>query len=468
MSKSATFRRKLLLTHADSPRERDNFSIRDFEEMGEVSLQLAMIRKKYDILKQENGHKRKSLERLTNEYEQIGSLTNVHSGDQSQVENAYNQLRSNLESHRKKLEEEIINKKTYKHIYDRVHEERIGLELKSNQLHLQLKSAQHILETEKLKARKNFEAIHSSRNSLKSLRVIVDYDNKQKQDRISYLEKNALSRKEAAERREERIRKIAEIADVAANENTESQEIDIKQSLLLHKIWYSYLKYKLDKKLKGAIEIEDAYQNIRSATGLQNITEIVNNFIGKEENQAQQIKNIEDANKCLDELKNKNEKCKIDLKELMLIEGNNNAVEFLRKIREIEEEIIVEKKKSEIIKEEYKNIDEFYEEISNWGKKVEKNLELGQEEDMLSLFKTLKNYISYELGTIASNKDQFVKDWNQTNETSTELLVKSIYQDTYLTLSAKFKSSTYDPDISNVSCLDEEKRKKHLKKVKIV
>ena len=43
---------------------------------------------------------------------------------------------------------------------------------------------------------------------------------------------------------------------MAANENTESQKIDIKQSLLLHKIWYSYLKYKLDNKLNGAIRLK--------------------------------------------------------------------------------------------------------------------------------------------------------------------------------------------------------------------
>ena len=70
-------------------------------------------------------------------------------------------------------------------------------------------------------------------------------------------------------------------------------------------------------KLKGAIEIEDAYQSIRSATGLQNINEIVNNFIGKEENQSQLIKSITEANNNLDHLKLRNEKCKSELKELI-------------------------------------------------------------------------------------------------------------------------------------------------------
>ena len=437
--------------------------------MGEISLQLAMIRKKYDVLKQENAHKRNAIERLTKDLEKIGVLTSSYNGDQCTAENTYNQVLVNLESNKKKLEEEMANEKTYKHIYNRINEERITLEVKSNQLHNQYKSVLQVFETEKSKCRKNFEAINASRNSLKCLKSVISYDNKQKQERISSLEKTALSRKEAAERREDRIRKIAEIADVAANENTDTQEISIKQSLLLHKIWHSYLKYKLDMKLKGAIEIEDAYQSIRSATGLQNINEIVNNFIGKEENQSQLIKSITEANNNLDHLKLRNEKCKSELKELILIEGNQNAVEFLRKIREIDEEIFIEKKNEEKNKEEFKNLNEFYDEIITWSKTSQKNLELGYENNTKELFETMTNYIKYELSTISTNREQFLKEWSQPNELSTEKLIKMLYQDSNNYISSKLKSypSEFESSIS-ISFADDDKRKKSPKKIKIV
>ena len=124
-----------------------------------------------------------------------------------------------------------------------------------------------------------------------------------------------------------------------------------------------YLKHKLEKKLKGAIEVEDAYQSIRSATGLQNINEIVNNFVGKEENQAQLTKSVQESNKTLDEIKLRYEKSKIMLKELMLVEGTNKAVEFINKNRELDEEITIEKKYSEKLKEEFNKIEKFYEEV---------------------------------------------------------------------------------------------------------
>lgn len=467
ISKSSTIlRRKMFNSTLEPPHEKDNFSIKDFEEMGEVSLQLGMIRKKFDILKQENVHKRETLQKLKSEYEQISVLTNVHAGDQSTVENSYNQIQSNLNSQRRALEEEFANKRTYKHIYDRLLEEKICLEKDSNRLHSQLKSVTQVLRSEKSKFRKNFEAISTSRNSLKHLKIMVDYDNKQQMERISCLEKNASSRKEAADRREERIKKIAEIADIAANENTELDEIKIKQSVILHKTWHAYLKYKLEKKLQGAIEIEDAYQNIKSATGLQSISEIVSNFIGKEENQAQLLKNIKEANENLDALKEKNEKSKGVLKELMLIEGDATGIDFFRRIREIDEEITRERKNSETAKEEFNRLQEFFEEIATWGKKAQKSLDLGTESDILKVFEDLKGFVSYELGSLAANKEQFLKDWNQTNETSTDALVKSIYQDTYNMISVKFKSTGQDLDSSHGSFHEVEKRKKPQKKSK--
>ena len=222
-------------------------------------------------------------------------------------------------------------------------------------------------------------------------------------------------------------------------------------------------------KLKGAIEIEDAYQSIRSATGLQNINEIVNNFIGKEENQSQLIKSITEANNNLDHLKLRNEKCKSELKELILIEGNQNAVEFLRKIREIDEEIFIEKKNEEKNKEEFKNLNEFYDEIITWSKTSQKNLELGYENNTKELFETMTNYIKYELSTISTNREQFLKEWSQPNELSTEKLIKMLYQDSNNYISSKLKSypSEFESSIS-ISFADDDKRKKSPKKIKIV
>jgi hypothetical protein len=101
----------MLLTQLDSPRDRNTFSVQNFEEMSEISLQLGMIRKKYDILKQDNAHKRKTLKKITKDVEQLGLLTAVHSGDQFVVENNYYNIQSNLEIHKKYLKKRFLMKK---------------------------------------------------------------------------------------------------------------------------------------------------------------------------------------------------------------------------------------------------------------------------------------------------------------------------------------------------------------------
>jgi DNA repair exonuclease SbcCD ATPase subunit len=447
----------------DSIQDKDTFAVQNFEEMGEVSLQLAMIRKKYDIIKQENFHKRQSLDRLTKDLSTLDLLTNVHSDDHSVVEQNFNLLTSELSLHRAKLEEEIANEKTYKHIYNRINEDKIALELKSNQLHKQLKFSSQVLEAEKSKYRKHFEAIHSSRVNLKELKAMVGFENRQKMERIASLEKAMMLRKEAAGRREERLKKLAEIADIAANENTESQEISIKQSLLLHKIWYSYLKHKLDKKLKGAIEIEDAYQSIRSATGLQNIAEIVSNFVGKEENQAQLRNNIEEANKALDELKRRNEKSKLELKELMLIEGNNNTVEFIRSIRSVDEEIAAEKKVSEFYKDENKRYQDCYDEITVWSKKVHKSMGFVGNDDPKSVLAMLKSEHSDKIEERKREREEMLKEIKEIEKANTDSLVKSIYSENYSIIAGKFKKVDEEKGSTSDHPLDDDKKRKDRK-----
>ena len=61
-----------------------------------------------------------------------------------------------------------------------------------------------------------------------------------------------------------------------------------------------------------------------------------------------------------------------------------------------------------------------------------------------------------------------MKVWDQTDRLDTETLLKSISHENYNFLSSKFKNAAVDPESSNVSFFDEDKRKKVIKKVKIV
>lgn len=124
----------------------------------------------------------------------------------------------------------------------------------------------------------------------------------------------------------------------------------------------------------------------------------------------------------------------------------------------------LKKKKAEELKKDFKAKNEFFEDIINWSKNIQKVLGLDQEDDPQKSFENLKNMVKYETGTIASNREQFLQDWKATDNMPTEKIVKNIYQDSYSSFLAKFKNST---NYAENSLNDEDKRRKTPKKFKI-
>ena len=151
----------------------------------------------------------------------------------------------------------------------------------------------------------------------------------------------------------------------------------------------------------------------------------------------------------------------------MLIEGNSNAIEFLRNTRRFNEEISDEKKLSEKLREENKKYQEFYDEVVAWGKKTQKVFGLPQKKIPKEVVENCKNRLKEELSSLQNKKEEFIKEWNQTDRLSPQVLLKSVYHENYRALSSKVKNSVDEPESRNTS-FNEEKRKKIPKKVKIV
>lgn len=97
------------------------------------------------------------------------------------------------------------------------------------------------------------------------------------------LERNVKQRQEAALRREERQKRQAEIAEAAANDDKDSHEVKLRDSLYMHRFWYSVLSRKLELEMQKAVDVEQAFQKIRAATGLFNVQDIVERFLTREQ-----------------------------------------------------------------------------------------------------------------------------------------------------------------------------------------
>ena len=51
----------------------------------------------------------------------------------------------------------------------------------------------------------------------------------------------------------------------------------------MHRFWYLVLSKKLDIEMENAVNVEKAFQEIRAATGLVNVQDIVERFLTREQ-----------------------------------------------------------------------------------------------------------------------------------------------------------------------------------------
>ncbi|CAG9333023.1 unnamed protein product [Blepharisma stoltei] len=345
------------------------------EETKEVAAQLMMIRKRHDRTKEANNKKRQYLEKIRKELEKANSVASIAENDSKNLQGRLEQLKLSLENTRKKHEDEIRDKKTYLHVLDRMKKDKISMEMKANSLQIGLKSAKQILDLETEKYRKMRETKYQSRFLLQDMKEGLMQEKKQKDDRIQQLEKNVKLRQEAALRREERQKRQADIAEAAANDDKDSHEVKLRESLLMHRFWYTVLQRKLDAEMQKAIGVEQAFQKIRAATGLMDVQEIVERFLTREQTYNQLLNAVSEAEIKLDTLRQQNGAARNQLKGLQLEDGGNTRKVYAD-IDAMEDQLAGSYKEYSNNKEKLNKATRVYDQVLNWGEKIMHTLDI--------------------------------------------------------------------------------------------
>lgn len=371
-------RMRTLITQHDTSfnGEGEEDLLNEDEEKKEVSMQLSLIRKKHDQARDANLKKKAYLEKLKQEIEKLDSVTQVTECDQKSLQARIEQLQEQLEATKLKQQEELQNKRIYEHMLDRMKQEKISLEKKATSLQHNLKSARYVLETEEQRSRKTNETKFQSRLLLKELKESIDIEKKKKEERIQMLEKNIRMRNEAALRREERQKRQAEIAEAAANDDKDSQEVKMKESLLVHRFWYNFLKWKLDHEMQKSVAIEEAFQQIKTATGLQDIQEIVEKFLTKEQTYNELLQAVAEAEKKLETLRTENVTAREQLRQLQILDAGGNPRTIYHEIEELENELQKQTKEYNSLKDQLQKAVIVYDQVLDWAQKIMQRLDI--------------------------------------------------------------------------------------------
>lgn len=345
------------------------------DDSKEIASQLSLIRKKHDKTKESNSKKRAYCEKLKLELEKLNTASNLTDQDSKSLLSKIEQLQSILDQNKKKHEDELMCKKSYLYMLDRMKQEKIAMEMKANSLQTCLKSTNYVVDTETDKFRKIRENQYQSRVMLQEIKETLAVEQRRKNEKISQLEKSVRQRQELAYRREERQRRQAEISEAAANDDKDSQESKLRENILLHRMWFIFLCKRFQNEVKKNQPLEQAYNMIKSYTGLSDVNDIVERYLTRENNYTNLLSAVSEAEKKLEQLKKQNEDARNQLRSVRFEESGSTR-QIYTEIDETEQKLTEYYKEYALAKEKLQKNVSFYNTVVNWGEKICHTLEI--------------------------------------------------------------------------------------------
>jgi hypothetical protein len=413
----------------------ESLIIDEEEETREISEHLSIIRKKHDKIKEENLKKRKTLERLKKDHEMALEVSQTQGNELKYLKDLLENIQTQLEDTRNQQRTETKDSNTYLHILDRMKKDKIAMEIKANTIQVSLKTTKQVLNTETKNYRKVRETHFQSRLILRELQKSFISQKKIKDEKVQELERNLKSRQEAASRREYRQKKQAEIAEAAAKDDKDSHEVKLRESLLLNKMWQHYLNKKLEKEISQAVEIEKAFKKIKMATGLNDINDISEKYLTREQNYLTLISAVNESERKLEILKISNEKARETLQKMQLEDVDNKV--YYNEIDKYDLKLINSMKEYSGIKEKLQNSTKIYNQIINWcgkimsllkitGKNPDNEIDNKEKLSLFDMFNEIYGRLEEIITPILEDKQEILKAVEKYEQKKTSEIIQEL------------------------------------------
>ena len=400
----------------------------DQEEIREVSTQLSSIKKKHDETKRICIKKQEELDAIREEIKNLTMQEAVAEGPAFAVASRLETLEAQHKSTCAAIDEENLTQATYKYMLDRLEKDYIACKIKSSELDSSIKSKKSILDIESQKQRKTKEERLQAKAIFDNLMKNIELEQKDRQERIFELQKCIQNKEASVSRRIERQRKNAEIAEAAANENKDSSELKMRENLYTQKLWNTYMRKRMEKEMRNSAQIDEAFKNIKTATQVTDVQEMVRKFLTREQTYSSLLKTVSESEAKIDHLKRSNEELRSQLHDLTLDSRDNNdkskesnAVEQDSDIIMMNQELAAVMKEHQKLGERFKGINIVNDQIIGWAKRIYKKFgQLSNDEefqhapaDLVSCFIAMNNVVERELGSMAQTRDEDNMDYDQ-------------------------------------------------------
>ena len=428
MSRSGYSSRKKVFLTQDDASVNEATRAKLTPELVNPTQELSNLKKKYDTVKQENIKKAIYLEWLEGKVIEIKSTAASIKADMDQDKDKNESLLLEIDKASAQLNQELELKKIYEHMLFRNKNEGTQLDIKVNKFSENVKTAKLRLDLENEKARKSKDQKYSAKAMMRDLKTTLELDTQKQISHISNLEANINYRKEMLQRLNERTKRQAEIVELAARHDRESHEKSIREQITANKLLYNILIEKEISHKKAGSEVEAAFQDIKTKTGLTDPRVILSRFTTREETHNQLIESVEKSEGSLEELRKQYYGLRDQLKELMLIA---NAEYVPENTEEYQEKILEAENNLEKVRVQERKIALVYKDVSKWSKKICEKLGVRHNGELEASVIGIAERLDSIMNTVREDKEKFIRNLKIYEKKKTNEIVREIYRETH-------------------------------------
>ena len=86
-----------------------------------------------------------------------------------------------------------------------------------------------------------------------------------------------------------------------------TSELKMREDLYCQKLWNTYMRKRMEKEMRNSAQIDEAFKNIKTATQVTDVQEMVSKFMTRETTYSQLLRTVSESESKIDHLKKSNE-----------------------------------------------------------------------------------------------------------------------------------------------------------------
>ena len=253
------------------------------EDLREISIQLVSLKKKHDVNKSLNFRNQFSLDKEIKQVQKFKQVKNIVLETNQKIASRVKNLEKMCEEVKTQQEEALEARKVYKHILNRMRANKIFIDEQNFELNCKLKENNLALNEEEYRKVKMKELNIQTKEAFSALKEYVSVQTVSRMEQLEIVKKDAEQQIKNTENRGIRMKRQVDIAEDAADEERNNKAMQVRESLMIHRIFYFLQDVKMQMSKKRFAVIDEAFRKIKHKYGHMEPVEMIEKVLTREQ-----------------------------------------------------------------------------------------------------------------------------------------------------------------------------------------